>query len=125
TDAAESWFDRLDEDHGNILAALSWASEQPDPGIVLEFVQHLGRFWYVRGYFREARIWLERALAKGTEAPAELRADALYAASMMARAQADYAAAVALADEALAVSRTLGDSLRTLQSLYTLGNLSP
>src|SRR5205814_368855 len=121
---AEFWLERLENDHDNILAALGWAGDQPDPELLLHFVQHLGRFWYVRSYFSEGRWWLGRALAKGGDAPAELRADALYAASMMARAQSDHAAAAGLAEDALTLARGLGDSLRTLQALYILGNVA-
>ena len=34
-------------------------------------------FWYVRGHLREGRAWLERALARGAEAPTAGRARAL------------------------------------------------
>jgi predicted ATPase/transcriptional regulator with XRE-family HTH domain len=121
---AEWWIERLEDEHDNVLAALAWASEQPDPETLLRFVQPLGRFWYLRSHFAEGRLWLGRALTKGREAPADLRADALYAASMLARAQADHAAAAALAEEALTLARGLGDALRTLQALYILGNVA-
>lgn len=121
---AERWLERLEEEHDNVLTAMVWAEEQPGAEYLLRFVQHLGRFWYMRSHFGEGRLWIDRALAKGGEASPELRADALYAASMMARAQSDLAAAARLADGALAVARDLGDPLRTLQALYILGNVA-
>jgi predicted ATPase len=54
--------DRLEDDHENLRSALSWALEA-EPALALGLASSLGRYWYVRGYLREGRAWLERVLA--------------------------------------------------------------
>jgi non-specific serine/threonine protein kinase len=117
----EHWLGLLDTEHDNIYAALTWAAEQPDPDVLLRFLQPMGHYWYLRSYVGEARLWLGRALERGPAASPELRGDALYAASMMARGQSDFAAALRLGEEALGLARELGDSLRMLKALSILG----
>ena len=121
---AQAWLDRLEREHDNLRAAMTWAMEQPEPAPLLRFVQQLGQFWYVRSHFGEGRLWLGRALAKEGDAPADLKADASYAASMLARAQSNYAAATESAVRALVLARQLGDDRRTLQALYILGGIA-
>ena len=60
-------------------------SARPSPGrssmipldLGLRVPESLWRFWELRGHYTEARGWLERALATGSEAPPKLRALAL------------------------------------------------
>jgi predicted ATPase/transcriptional regulator with XRE-family HTH domain/Tfp pilus assembly protein PilF len=121
TAEADQWIALLDSEYDNILAALAWSAEHGDSSTHLGFVQSLGHYWYLRGNFSEAREWLARALGQDSDTPSVQRADALYAASMMARAQSDFSAALRLGEQALKISKESGDSLRTLQALYTLG----
>jgi ATP/maltotriose-dependent transcriptional regulator MalT len=66
-------------------------------------------FWRVRGPVREARAWLERALSRPDPVPPRLRVLALIAAGNMAYLQGDIPAYAAHSEEALALTRTLGD----------------
>ncbi|MGH2587939.1 MAG: AfsR/SARP family transcriptional regulator [Dehalococcoidia bacterium] len=61
-------FRRLDEDHTNLLVAIDRSLDDGDIETALRLVSALGRFWFLRGYFREGRARLERALAAGDEA---------------------------------------------------------
>ena len=65
-----AWLARLETEHDNLRAALKWAlSAGPEGGQALEAGQRLAgslaRFWYLRGYWREGREWLEQLLARG------------------------------------------------------------
>ena len=54
------WLDRLDEEHDNIRAALSWLLQQADgAGMALRMCAALGEYWYLRGHIGEGRRWLE------------------------------------------------------------------
>ncbi len=69
----QEWLERLEEEHGNLLAALSWAGGHSEKGsqsndigeavgaaeIGLRTAAALGHFWYVRGYFSEGRERLD------------------------------------------------------------------
>jgi predicted ATPase/transcriptional regulator with XRE-family HTH domain/tetratricopeptide (TPR) repeat protein len=56
------WAARLELDHDNVRAALSWVCDQVDAGTGLRFAAALWRFWSTLGHGREAQRWLERIL---------------------------------------------------------------
>ncbi len=67
TYGAEStmWLQRFDEEHDNYRAALSWALQHPDEGVllVITMMLQLTWFWYRYGYLQEGCEWTERTLA--------------------------------------------------------------
>lgn len=58
------WYEKLEEEHDNLRAALSWALESHNADAGLGLSSKLGFFWFVRGHFREGVEWLEKALAQ-------------------------------------------------------------
>src|SRR5919107_3324900 len=84
------WVERLEEEHNNIRAALSWSLGQGgDAELTLRIGAALGEFWYLRGHFEEGRKWLEEALAKSSRTPTAARARALQRVSWLAYMQGD------------------------------------
>jgi predicted ATPase/class 3 adenylate cyclase len=71
------WLERLEAEHDNMRAALSWASERKDVEVALRLGGALWWFWTVRGYYSEGRRWLEEALAMEGRVLPEVRAMAL------------------------------------------------
>jgi predicted ATPase/class 3 adenylate cyclase len=57
------WLERLDVEHDNMRAALSWALERREAEVALRLGGALWLFWFVRGYHSEGRRWLQEALA--------------------------------------------------------------
>ena len=73
-----AWLDRLEREHGNMRAVLSWAIEHGEGELALRVGAALRWFWYMEGYYGEGRRWLEAALGKDwSAAAAEARARAL------------------------------------------------
>jgi predicted ATPase len=70
------WLDRLEADHDNLRAALSWLL-QLDPESGLALAHALTLFWYTRGHVREGRDWLVAALERAPSSPSAVRAAAL------------------------------------------------
>jgi non-specific serine/threonine protein kinase len=105
------WLDALEEEHDNVRAALGWLVER-DPAGCLQLVVAVNRFRALRGYFGEARRWVESALARAAEAPASLRVTALREAGFVAMTQGDLAAARAFYERGLEVAREGGAELR-------------
>jgi predicted ATPase/DNA-binding CsgD family transcriptional regulator len=118
------WLDRLEIEHDNIRAALSWAIEHSDPELALGIAGALGRFWYLRGYLGEGLRWLEQALEirdwrleivdDARQYPISnlqslYRAKALNAAGHLAWSQGNFERAAALCEQSLALARDLGD----------------
>jgi predicted ATPase/transcriptional regulator with XRE-family HTH domain/Tfp pilus assembly protein PilF len=116
--------DRLESEHDNLRAALSWLLGGSDAERGLRLAVSLWWFWWVRGYLTEGRGWLARALAESSAAPLDLRARALIGAGTLAESQGDYSSAVDLHERALISSRAVGDERGTATALESLGNIA-
>jgi non-specific serine/threonine protein kinase len=111
-----AWLARLEAEHDNLRAALKWALDGGGIEAGLRLAGALARFWYLRGYWAEGRDWLQRLLSQreaegmaALEAAAHLRrarAKALYGAAWLAN---EDASEQGLYEEALALSRAVGD----------------
>lgn len=110
----QRWLDRLESEHDNFRTALALPGET-GPRVAAA----LWRFWYVRGYFTEGRLWLE-ATARATADDA-LRAKTLKGAGVLAYSQADYDAARQLDEQALALFRKWDDKRGIASVLNNLG----
>jgi predicted ATPase len=71
------WLERLEAEHDNMRAALSWAIERGEAELGLRFASALRWFWYARGHYGEGRGWLEQALATGGQTRVATRARVL------------------------------------------------
>jgi predicted ATPase/class 3 adenylate cyclase len=121
-----AFLDLLEDEHDNMRAALTWAFSHLDAADGLRLSVLLSRFWLVRGYLTEGRHWLGKALAASSSEAAipSDRAKALIAASTLAWHQGDYAGVGPLAEEALLLSRELGDMVGIAEALCRLGELA-
>jgi predicted ATPase/DNA-binding SARP family transcriptional activator/DNA-binding CsgD family transcriptional regulator len=102
------WLERLETEHDNIRAALSWTLEQREDEVALRLAGALGWFWESHGHYREGRKWLEEALAKSNETPAAARAKALDRLGSLTFGQGDFDRAEVLAQEGLKLSEQAG-----------------
>lgn len=103
------WLSRIEHDYNNLRLALSWGVETKERvDLVMNFGLNIHNYWLTRSYIREARYWLPQILALD-ESPSEARANLLRYASDYASAQGDYAQAQLLEEEAMEISRNLGD----------------
>jgi tetratricopeptide (TPR) repeat protein len=57
------WLEKLEAEHDNMRAALSWALEHREVELALRLGGALWWFWWMRGHNSEGRRWLEEALA--------------------------------------------------------------
>jgi len=78
------WLERLEAEHDNMRAALSWALERKVAEVALRLGSALWWFWSVRGYRGEGSRWLEEALAIEVRGSPEVRAMALAGAAVLA-----------------------------------------
>ena len=113
------WRARLAVEHDNVRAALRFTIDDGDADSALGLCLALWRFWLERGYLGEGRLWLDEALALGTE-PTAARARALTANGVLSHYQADYHAAEELSREALDLSRSLDDPTSLAEALTGL-----
>ena len=117
-----AWLDRLEEEHDNMRAALSWSLEQgEDAEMGLRMGAALGEFWYWQAHFAEGLRWLEEALAKSSPAPRAARAKALYRVSWLALMQGDLDRAIGAGEDGLELEGV--ERFRTASEDSTASNL--
>jgi tetratricopeptide (TPR) repeat protein len=117
----EIWLARLERDHDNLRAALGWArdSGESEPG--LRLAAAVWWFWHVRGYWGEARDWLESTLARAaTVGRTAARAKVLAGTGDLAGHRCDFSLACARLEESVAIWRELGDKRGLAQALRFL-----
>jgi predicted ATPase/DNA-binding SARP family transcriptional activator len=147
----EVWLQRLEAELDNFRAALEWGLKAVDggwwlvesgaasakanqplpelttihhpPSTVLRLAGALWRFFYMRGYVTEGRLWLERALAASPAERSAARAKALHGAAVLCHEQGEHAAARGFEEESLALRRELGDPHAVAAALDQLGHI--
>ena len=114
------WLPRLQAEHDNFRAALVWAHATGQNQLEVRLVLALASFWVLRGHWVEGRQWVSRALVSSA-LTSDQRAAALSAAAAFASKQGDSTAAIAYAEEQLALARETGDGHQTSVALNRLG----
>ncbi|HYJ32098.1 MAG TPA: protein kinase [Candidatus Binatia bacterium] len=123
--AQAACLDRLEADHENFLAALSWCERRAEPGACgLRLAASLWRFWLARGHFSLGRAVLRTALARGNAEDSTARAEVLMGVGALAFHQNDWDAAAAAYEEARASMERLGVETGVGQALVGLGNVA-
>src|SRR5947209_1890710 len=121
---------RLEQEHENLRAALSWLLIQARGGgehskqqaeRVLRFCNALSWFWAIRGYSREGQNFLEQALALRESVSASVKAKAFYTAADLAFLLDDLERTEKLGSESLHLFRELGDKVGMADALWLLG----
>jgi predicted ATPase/DNA-binding SARP family transcriptional activator len=114
--------ERLEKEHDNMRAALSWSLQRGEAELGLRFGGALWRFWFARGYLSEGLRWMERALA-GSDAPTPARVKVLEGIGWLAQ-QYDPEQAKVAYEELLKLSRELGDKGNVATALNSLATLA-
>lgn len=108
------WFDRLDDEHDNLRAALDWA-RVAQPPLVSRLAAALGWFWKTRGHVSEGRSWLARGLTTEVD-PTPLRGRLLASEAQLAWHKGDRAAAIDASAEGVDIARA-GDRIALARAL--------
>ena len=129
--AEDRWHERLERDHDNLRAALTWTQTQAaddDAAVGLRLAVALAQFWTVHGYFAEGQEWLERCLEQTARTAGgaldSLRAKAYEGAGTMLWAQGQYARASEFHEEARKLYEAIGDQFGVATALYNLAVLA-
>lgn len=120
------WLAQLELEHDNLRAALARSLEDGDDlESGLRLCGALYRFWAHRGHAREGREWCAAALAQTVGRPGTTpHLKALHASGTLAWRLGDITAARSQLQEALELSRDLGDHLREGRILNNLGGVA-
>jgi predicted ATPase/class 3 adenylate cyclase len=116
-----SWMERLEADHDNFRAALSWLLEAGQAESALRIGGALWRFWKSRGHLSEGRRWLSAGLAAGETAPVGVRARAMLVLGDLDVTQGDYPQGEEKLEAGLALCREAGNRRGEALALNILG----
>jgi tetratricopeptide (TPR) repeat protein len=106
----KEWLERLEAEHDNLRAAISWTLERgEDAEVALRLAGALWPFWEAHGHYGEGRRWLEEALEKDDQASsAAARAKVLEGLGWLTYRQGDTDRAKEIAEEGLKLSDEAG-----------------
>jgi predicted ATPase len=122
--------DRLEAEHDNLHAALTWSLDTPAAGPAadreraatgLRSVQALALFWYRHGYIAEGRRWLQRAIDLTAEDAGAPLAQLAHWLGVLLQQQSEPQAALPLLERSLAIWRDLGNRDQQARELNSLG----
>ncbi|HKH35799.1 MAG TPA: BTAD domain-containing putative transcriptional regulator [Rubrobacter sp.] len=117
----QEWLERLEVEHDNFRAALTWALDRGKVELGLRLSGALGEFWHMRGHLGEGRQWLELALAaQGGAYLMSARAKAFTWAAHIAWEQGDYERSITLSKGSLTLFRTRRDEAGVADALSNL-----
>jgi len=119
--AQAPWLALVDAELDNLRAALAWFDATAEPTNVLRLLSATNWYWFLRPYHAEVRRWLESALHAAPDAPAAVRVAALYFVAATTSFLGDGPAAIAYAEEGLALARELGDPYDLGRANYAVG----
>jgi predicted ATPase/DNA-binding CsgD family transcriptional regulator len=123
------WLELLELEQDNMRAALgrelagAGPADSPRPDVGGELAGSLWAYWSCRGYYDEARSWLERALALSSEMSLRVRARVAHAAGLLASLQCEYQLAQSRLQQALSLEEELGDKAAAAHVLLGLGSV--
>jgi len=120
----EQWLERLEREHENLRAALSWLIEQGELETALRFATALWRFWSLHGHQREGYSTLEHLLTVAGPSAVALRAKALIGAGVLTGELGQHVQAEALCKEGLQLFRELEDRQGMILSFWALGKVT-
>ncbi len=123
--------DRLEAEHGNLEAALTWSLAATPAGggtddteraeLGLRLARALSRYWYQCGLASEGRQWLQRAIELAPDAVGAPLARLAHGLGVLLATQGEMDAALPLLERALGIWREVGDQEQQARELNSLG----
>jgi non-specific serine/threonine protein kinase len=119
------WVTLLEEMHGNFRAALHDAIDRGDAVRALRLGSAFWQFWWIRGYWREGRRWLEAALAlESPEDASTHRVVALRGAGVLTSGLGDFPAAEEYLGRSIDLARKIGFQIGLAAALREMGSIA-
>jgi tetratricopeptide (TPR) repeat protein len=118
------WLDKLASEHDNLRATLDFLEARDDSELFLRLAAAMWRFWQLHNHRAEGSRWLESALQSDRRQSAA-RATALNGAAVLALESGDSATAMQHAEEALVLSRSVGDPWGIAFSTFMVACAAP
>jgi hypothetical protein len=118
-----AWLDRLEAEHDDLLAAMSWLVDQDPPERALRLFWVTWKFWWLRGHIAELARLGDDVAASSERLPPHQRAIALSATGFILISNGDQAKAETLFEQNLPLYRQVSDKLGVVMTATVLGVL--
>ena len=118
-----AWLDRLETEHGNVRATLSWLTHHGPVEHAVRLFSLSWRFWWLRGHATEFARLGEEIVANSEHLPPYQRALALTTTGFMLVANEDHARAQTLFEQSLPLYRRASGKLRLVLTAAVQGIL--
>jgi tetratricopeptide (TPR) repeat protein len=118
-----AWLQRLQAEHGNLAAAMSWLIEQDPPDTAVRLAWATWRFWWLQGHADKMNRFSKRVVARSARLAPYQRALALAFGAFESLASGDHDQAQVLFEHSVPLFRQAGDKLRTAVTTSVLGHL--
>jgi predicted ATPase len=119
-----AWLDRLEAEHDNLGAAISWFLDQDQPGPALQLSAATWQYWWFRGHTEESARYGEVIVARGGKLPPGQLGYAQIGHGVLLILGGDKARAQMLFEQALALFRRLRDKRGIAIATGYLGHLA-
>jgi predicted ATPase/class 3 adenylate cyclase len=119
----QAWYRRLDQDLGNVRAAVAWAEVARSSDQLLRFGAALYPYWASRALFEDFRRWAAAAAPRLQDGSRPNRGKALHAIAFIRAVDGELDSAEALYEQAATLRREVGDLDGALGSLNNLGTI--
>jgi len=118
-----AWLDRLETEHDDLLAAMSWLVDQGPPERALHLFWVTWKFWWLRGHTAELARLGDDFAANSERLPPDQRTIALSAAGYILISNGDQAKAEALFGQNVPLYRQVSGKLGVVLTATVLGVL--
>jgi len=115
------WLELLGYEHDNFRAALTWLIDSNQADEAARLVGALGWFWFLRGFWKEAWKWLNKALNMAANPKPHWRAKALFRTGGLEIIRGNLTGRTELVEEALDICTDIGDEEGIAWCLNLLG----
>ncbi|GIF49997.1 putative ATPase [Asanoa ferruginea] len=122
--AERGTLDRLETEHDNMTAAITWLLDHHDPESALRLSEAIWVFWWLHGHIDEALRYLTRIFEMNDYLSKRGYGRALLAAGTMSLASGDLARGGPRLERALLILREVGDKEGIARAAGPLGHLS-
>src|SRR5215831_17455662 len=119
-----TWLDRLQAEHANLGAAMSWFLDRDQPAPAQQLGAATWRFWWLRGHAEEFARYGQTIVASCEKLPPGQLAYAQNGLGLMLIASGNPAGARELFEQALVSFRQVGDKLGIAITAGSLGHLT-
>src|SRR5204862_290742 len=116
------WLAGLEQEHGNIRAAITWALDHDQVDVALRTAGAIWTFWQIHGRLSEGRRWKEAASEHPQTVPTPARAKALWGAGALHEDE-QYERALKVFQESITLYQQFNASLQIALTYFRIGQL--